>query len=152
METHTKYLGLPTIIGRSKKSIFAGIVDRVGKKMKDWKEKSLSQAGKEVLIKAVIQAIPSYSMNCFLFPITTCQEIERATSRFFWGSTVEDRKCHWASWDILTSSKSNGGIGFKELHFFNLALLAKQLWTLTQHADSLAYHLLKAKYFPRSTI
>lgn len=125
-----------------------GIVDRVIQKMKDWKEKLLSQSGKEILIKAVIQAIPSYFMNGFLFPITTCQEIERATSRFFWGSTVEDRKQHWAGWDILTTKKAEGGIGFKEIHFFNLAMLAKQVWTLIQHPESLAFRLLKAKYFP----
>lgn len=117
--------------------------------MKDWKEKSLSQAGKEVLIKAVIQAIPSYSMNCFLLPITTCQEIERATARFFWGSSLEERKYHWTGWDILTKKKVNGGIGFKELHLFNLAMLAKQVWILLQHPKSLSYRLLKAKYFPQ---
>lgn len=94
-------------------------------KMKDWKEKALSHAGKEVLIKAVIQAIPSYSMNCFLLPVTTCQEIEKITTRFFWGSTIEDTKCHWTSWEILTTLKAGGGIGFRELHFFNLAMLEK---------------------------
>lgn len=120
--------------------------------MKDWKEKSLSQAGKETLIKAVIQAIPTYSMNCFLLPITTCQDIERATARFFWNSTLEERKSHWAAWDILTTPKAKDGIGFKELHFFNIAMLAKQVWTLLQNPDSLAYRILKAKYFPRSDL
>lgn len=62
---HAKYLGLPTIIGRSKKQIFAGTMERVIQKMKDWKEKPLSQAGKEVLIKFVIQSILTYVMNCF---------------------------------------------------------------------------------------
>lgn len=94
----SKYLGLPTLIGKSKRQIFVKIVDRVNQKMKDWKEKSLSQAGKEVLIKEVIQAIPTYSMNCFLLPLTTCQDIEQATTRFFWNSTLEDRKNHWAAW------------------------------------------------------
>lgn len=108
VESHSKYLGLPTLIGRSKKQVFAGITERVLQKMRDWKEKTLSQARKEVLIKTVIQAIPSYAMNCFLFPLTLCQEIEKASARFFWGSTIEERKCHWAGWDILTTSKAKG--------------------------------------------
>lgn len=68
---HGKYLGLPTLIGRSKRHVYAKIVERVSQKMKDWKEKSLSQADKEVSLKAILQAIPSYIMNCFLLPIST---------------------------------------------------------------------------------
>ena len=50
---HTKYLGLPSIIGRSKKLVFADILEKVGKKLAGWKGKLLSMGGKEVLIKAV---------------------------------------------------------------------------------------------------
>ena len=48
-----KYLGLPPIIGRSKREVFAEVKERVGKKLAGWKEKMLSIGGKEVLIKAV---------------------------------------------------------------------------------------------------
>ena len=50
---HNKYLGLPSIIGRSKIEVFAEVKERVGKKLAGWKEKMLSIGGKEVLIKAV---------------------------------------------------------------------------------------------------
>lgn len=149
---HTKYLGLSTVIGKSKKTVFAGLVDRVVKKLKDWKDKMLSQAGKEVLIKVVIQAILSYSMNCFLLPITTCQEIEKATARFFWGATEEERKHHWIGWDVLTRTKAEGGIGFKELYCFNIAMLAKQFWNLMEQPKSLSHRILKEKYFPRTSM
>lgn len=46
VEQHHKYLGLPTLIGKRKKEIFAGTVERILQKMKDWKEQSLSQAGR----------------------------------------------------------------------------------------------------------
>lgn len=61
---------------------------------------------------------------------------------------MEDRKQHWAGWDILTTSKAHRGIGFKELHFFNIAMLAKQVWTSIQYPESLVFRLLKTKYFP----
>ncbi|CAL1387774.1 unnamed protein product [Linum trigynum] len=50
---HGKYLGLPTVIGREKKAVFEVLVDRVRKKIKHWKNKTLSIAAKNVLIKAV---------------------------------------------------------------------------------------------------
>ncbi|XP_065622825.1 uncharacterized mitochondrial protein AtMg00310-like [Quercus suber] len=47
--------------------------------------------------------------------------------------------------------KSKGGIGFKDLKAFNLALLAKQGWRLNQHPDSLTHRVFKAKYFLECT-
>lgn len=38
--SHTRYLGLPVVFGRSKKEIFSFVIDRVWKKRKGWKEKS----------------------------------------------------------------------------------------------------------------
>ena len=82
---HIKYLGLPSLIGRSKTQIFAEIKERVGKKLSGWKEKILSMGGKEVLIKAVAQAIATYSMSCFQLPKGFCEELESMTGRFWWG-------------------------------------------------------------------
>ena len=54
METLSKYLRLPTFVVRSKCQVFDFVPDKVWKKLKGWKETMLSQAGKEVLIKAVV--------------------------------------------------------------------------------------------------
>ena len=48
-----KYLGLPSMIGKSKKQVFNEIKERVGKKLMGLKEKLLSIGGREILIKAV---------------------------------------------------------------------------------------------------
>ena len=55
-----KYLGFPSMIGRSKKQAFNEVKERVGNKLIGWKEKLLSIGGKEILIKAMAQAIPTY--------------------------------------------------------------------------------------------
>lgn len=46
MNGHSKYLGLLAVFGRSKKEVFALVVERVSKKIKGWKEKFLSRAGR----------------------------------------------------------------------------------------------------------
>lgn len=83
---HAKYLGLPVIFGRSKKEIFGMVLDRVWKKIKDWKEKVFSSSGKEVLIKFVAQEIPNYIMSDYRLPEGICNEIEGMLEKFWWGS------------------------------------------------------------------
>ena len=60
-----KYLGLPSMIGRDRNSTFAYIKDRVWHKINSWSSKCLSKAGCEIMIKSVLQVIPSYVMSIF---------------------------------------------------------------------------------------
>ena len=54
----------------------------------------------------------------------------------------------WLSWDKVCVPKTEGGLGFRNLKAFNLALLAKQGWRLQTNTHSLVYLVLKAHYFP----
>ena len=78
-----KYLGLPSFIGKWKNEVFAEIKERVGSKLAGWKENFLSIGGREILIKAVAQAIPTYTMSCFQLPKDLCDDIE-GMMRKFW--------------------------------------------------------------------
>jgi hypothetical protein len=80
--TTKKYLGLPIFIGKSKNKTFQGLKERVAKKLSGWKEKKLSRAGREILIKAVAQAIPSYTMSCFKLPKSWCDDLQKMVARF----------------------------------------------------------------------
>jgi hypothetical protein len=72
---YDKYLGLLALVGKSRMREFKSIKDKVWKRLHDWNTKFLSQNGKEVLLKAVIQAISTYCMSVFLFPLVLCTEI-----------------------------------------------------------------------------
>ncbi|CAE6123705.1 unnamed protein product [Arabidopsis arenosa] len=61
-----KYLGLPELVGRNKCSIFSYITQRVQTKLDSWYSKLLSPAGKEVLIKSVATALPTYCIGWIL--------------------------------------------------------------------------------------
>ena len=80
-----KYLGLPSVIGKSKNQVFAKIKEKVGKKLSEWKEKMLSMGGKEILIKAVTQAISTYTMSGFQLQKWLCEDLERMERNFWWG-------------------------------------------------------------------
>ena len=82
IKQYEKYLGLPSFVERQKKASFEFIKEKVWRKLQGWEEKLLSQAGREVLIKAVVQAIPTYTMSCFKLPIGLCTELESLIRKF----------------------------------------------------------------------
>lgn len=121
-----KYLGLPALVGQSKLKTFAEIQGMVSKKLGGWNEKFISKPGKEVLLKVVIKAIPTYYMSVLSLPEILCRNLNSLICKFWWGAYNQDKMTSWMSLTELGRSKLEGGMGFGELKTFNLALLAKQ--------------------------
>ena len=93
LKQYEAYLGLPALVGRNKRASFDQLKQKVWKRLQGWEGKLLSQAGTEVLIKSVIQAIPTYAMSCFKLPTTLCHEIEILVWKFWWEQGVTEGKC-----------------------------------------------------------
>ncbi|XP_019150595.1 PREDICTED: uncharacterized protein LOC109147396 [Ipomoea nil] len=144
-----KYLGLPSFVGRNKKAAFAYIEDKIRQRIGSWNKKLLSQ-GKEILLKSVAHAIPTFSMGVFQLPISVCIANERVINRYWWGSG-NDQGIHWKTRDRLCIPKKYGGLGFKDLRAFNLAMLGKQAWRLLTNTDSLVSRVYKARYYPKDS-
>ncbi|KAL9411236.1 hypothetical protein AB3S75_044931 [Citrus x aurantiifolia] len=135
------------MIGRKKKSFFNEIKLKILSKISSWEHKCFSSGGKEVLIKAVAQAVPAYAMSVFKLPVGICNDIQKAIAKYWWGSKEDKRAIHWASWYKLSQAKSRGGLGFRDFSSFNQALVAKQGWRIIQNSNSLVAKVLQAKYF-----
>ncbi|XP_019177733.1 PREDICTED: uncharacterized protein LOC109172938 [Ipomoea nil] len=114
-EDFGKYLGLPSVIG------------------------------KDVLLKSVAQAMPTYTMSIYLLPMTLCVSLERLMNRYWWGKSNVVDGIHWMAWDRMCVPKKHGGMGFKRLHEFNLALLGKQGWRMLTCPESLVARIFKAR-------
>ena len=97
----SKYLGLPTPEGRMSKGKFKSLQEKLLKRLTQWEENYLSQGGKEVLIKAVAQAIPVYVMGIFKLPFGLLDELTKMIRNFWWDAENGKRKTHWISWDSM---------------------------------------------------
>ena len=141
-----KYLGLPEHFGRRKKDLFTSIVDRIRQKAVSWASRQLSSAGKLVMLKAVLTAVPSFAMTCFELPVSLCNRIQTVLTRFWWDASPDQRKMCWVAWERITTPKGVGGLGVRDIQAFNVALLAKQAWRILTKPECLLSKILRAKY------
>jgi hypothetical protein len=89
-----KYLGLSAMVGVEKIDDLMYLLERIIVRLNGWKEKLMSMGTKEILLKAVIQAIPVFAMAVFKIPKSICKEITDAMAAFWWGDTETEKKMH----------------------------------------------------------
>lgn len=66
--------------------------------------------------------------------------------RFWWSQMDKVNKIHWTSWEKLSKPKRVGGLGFRDLHSFNIAMLARQARWLLQNPSSFCARAIEGKY------
>ena len=113
------------------------IAERVMNKLAGWKAKFMSFAGRYVLVKSVMFAIPNYVMQGDALPMHLYEKLDKINQNFLWGSTREKRKLHLVGWNKIIQSKKEGGLGIQAARAKNVALLAKLNWRLNQEKEAL---------------
>ena len=132
-----RYLGLPTAVGRITSGTFDHINERCRKMMNGWSEKNMACSGREILLKTIIQAIPTFSMSCFKLTKKIYKTLTSMMAKYWWGSSLDKGSMHWLSWEKLSAPKVQGGTGFRNFEAFNLAMLGKHGWRLLTNPESL---------------
>lgn len=78
-----RYLGLPTATGRNMNEVFEFLPAQVKGRIESWCGREASCAGREVLIKSIAQAVPTYCMSCFLLPLNVCKKMKTAVANYW---------------------------------------------------------------------
>jgi hypothetical protein len=88
-----KYLGLPVPEGRMKKGKLKNTKEKFVKHADSWAERYMSSGAKEILIKSVLQSLPTYAMGVFQFLIGLIDELSKIIRDFWWGTKKIRGKC-----------------------------------------------------------
>ncbi|XP_061371160.1 uncharacterized protein LOC133313766 [Gastrolobium bilobum] len=141
-----RYLGYKMKHGRIGKSHYGDIMDRVNSRLSGWKKQCLSMAGRLILAKFVIYAIPMFSMHNSLLPVAIVQAIEKLQRNFIWGDSDNHRRQHLIAWECLQLPKEVGGLGIINLKKQNEAFFHKNIWNLINNPSQLWTQVILAKY------
>jgi len=146
-----KYLGFSLKANLYLKRDWVWLVGKVEKRLRVWSHKWLSRAGRLVLVKSVLEAIPVYWMSLAWIPKGILEIIRRICFKFLWSGKKEDQTTPWVNWKKIAVPKGLGGWGLKNIFLFHKALAAKGGWRLLK-STSLWTRVIKMKYFPEDSI
>nr|GEZ25178.1 RNA-directed DNA polymerase, eukaryota, reverse transcriptase zinc-binding domain protein [Tanacetum cinerariifolium] len=138
------YLGVKVGSNMSRITSWDDVIYKVSSRLSKWKLKLLSIGGRLFLLKSVLTSIMLYHMSVFKVPIGMLNHLESIRHNFFYGVDGSDRKLVWIGWNMVLTSKKNGGLGVSSFFAHNRALLFKWVWRFLTDGSSLWTHFIKA--------
>ncbi|KAJ0442317.1 putative RNA-directed DNA polymerase [Helianthus annuus] len=139
-----KYLGVPLIASRLLKSDCKVLVDRISKRLLDWKTKFLSFAGRLQLINSVLAAMYSYWAAVFCLPVSIIKSIERIMKDFLWQHGSTGSKVAKVAWKDVCLPKCEGGLSIRKVSDVNKSLMIFHIYSIVSGRNSLWVEWIQA--------
>jgi hypothetical protein len=133
----TKYLGIPLMDISYKMATWEGVLNKLQERVKKWMYRSLNLAGRLVLTKMVLQAIPTYMMSIFLSPKGILQKIRTLQREFLWRGAETKKKWALVAWEKVCKPKCKGGLGLQDRQVTNKAYGEKFWWRWVKETSTL---------------
>lgn len=124
-----KYLGVPLSVTKLKKNDLMPLVDKIKSGLPTWKARMMSRAGRSVLVKVKMSAIPIHMAIAVALSHWAIKCIDTRRRAFFWQGTdkVSGGQCLLA-WPNVCRPTELGGLGVPNLQIMGYALRLRWLW------------------------
>ncbi|XP_049352129.1 uncharacterized protein LOC125816557 [Solanum verrucosum] len=142
----TTYLGMPLRSNHKELLIWDGIIQRLEKKLAIWKSQYLSLGGRQTLINAVLDSLPTYVMSLFPLPAKVLEKLDKLRRDFLWFGNKERKGYYLVNWETMQLPKLSSGLGVRNLRIHNECLLTKWLWRYVQEEHALWREVIHHKY------
>ncbi|GJX63923.1 hypothetical protein Tco_0296823 [Tanacetum coccineum] len=136
-ELPVNYLGVPLISSRLLNRDCKVLVEKARNRIGDWKNKSLSFAGRLQLCKSVIASMQVYWASVLVIPMGIVYDIQQVIRGFLWCNGEYKRGKAKVAWVDICLPKKEGGLGLRSLEIFNLALMTTHIWNIVSNKESL---------------
>ncbi|VFQ61936.1 unnamed protein product [Cuscuta campestris] len=147
-----RYLGAPISDSRISEKECDKLVEKMSLKITSWATKHLSYAGRTKLINSVLYGIANFWSRIFVLPNSVMRKVMALCRNFLWSSGPVHRRCPLIKWEEVCLPKQEGGLGLKNLLFWNQACSMKLLWDIANKKDSLWVRWVHSKYLKQGTI
>lgn len=147
-----KYLGLPLLSTRLSQSDCIPLFHHVTSRIKSWKVRVLSYAGRVLLIKVVLSSMLIFWTACFVLPKKTINCLNTLFRNFLWAGIDLTYKQPAVSWTIICHPYKEGGLGIRCIETTNTAANLRHIWDIVRNKDTLwvqwvSKNLIKKKDF-----
>ncbi|GJY37828.1 hypothetical protein Tco_0424192 [Tanacetum coccineum] len=132
-----KYLGVPLVSSRLIYKDCKELIEKVQHRVDDWKNKSLSIAGRLQLVSSVIGSLHVFWASVFMLPTRILLDIEQIMRGFLWCQGKMRSGKAKVAWEVVCLPKDEGGLGIRRLESFNKALMTTHIWKLLSRKESL---------------
>eukprot|EP00253_Pinus_taeda_P013888 PITA_13888 len=106
----SRYLGAPLTLKPWQKAHWEKILANMERRCKHWTNRALNFAGRLVLTKAILQAIPQYMLSILPAPKGVLDQIRSIQRSFLWSGNSEKKKWSLVAWKKLCRPKNRGGL------------------------------------------
>ena len=132
-----RYLGVPLISTRLLYKDCKVLVEKMENRITDWRNKSLSFAGRLQLIQSVLSSFHIYWASVFILPAAIIKDLEKKMRKFLWSNGPMDNGKAKVSWSSICLPKAEGGLSIRRIAEVNKSLMVYHIWSILTHRESL---------------
>jgi hypothetical protein len=146
----SNYLGVPLTGAAASTISWDSLLLSISNRLRNWTFRPLNLASRLVLLKSVLQALPTYLFTALAAPKKVIRAIRSLQRNFLWSGHHSNKKWALVNWDKLCMPKSQGGLGLRDPGKLNQAMGAKIWWRWLKNPAAAWAQMWKRKYAPHT--